>query len=79
MQDETYEPVDPVTARNQYAALYRHAVGELDPEVIEFAQRKVATARIDHAIRKAFRDYPVDLHPAQIAYLTGVLQTGGAQ
>ncbi len=77
MNDETYEPVDPTTARNQYGALFRKT-GANDADK-QAARRKLVTARIDKAIRLAFLDYPVSLHPAQVEYLVGLLNSGGAE
>ncbi|MCW2738876.1 hypothetical protein [Nocardioides sp.] len=78
MSDSTFEPVDPITARNQYAALYRGSTPP-EPQVEQAARRKMVTARIDKAIRDAFDAYPVPLHPAQVEYLTGLIANGGRQ
>jgi hypothetical protein len=76
MHEDPFEPVDPITARNQYAALYRGSTPP-DPEVELAARRKMVTARIDKAIREAFAAYPVPLHHAQVEYLVGLIEQAG--
>ncbi|WP_205474461.1 hypothetical protein [Nocardioides sp. SYSU D00038] len=76
MSDSQFEPVDPITARNQYAALYRGSTPP-EPEAEQAARRKMVTARIDKAIRQAFDAYPVPLHPAQVEYLVGLIKRAG--
>jgi hypothetical protein len=73
---DSYEPIDPITARNQYAGLRRRSEG-FSPEDEQAALAKLATANIDKAIRDAFRAYPVPLHPAQVEYLVGLIQQAG--
>lgn len=73
-----FDPVDPVTARNQLAGL--HSRGAIpDPEVDAAARTKLATAKIDKAIRLAMDECPGPLHPAQVEYLIGRVQQTGAQ
>jgi hypothetical protein len=75
---DSYEPIDPITARNQYAGLRRRSEG-FSPEDEQAALTKLATANIDKAIRDTFRAYPVDLHPAQVEYLVRLITNGGAK
>lgn len=75
--DNTYVPVEPNLARNQYAALFRKTgATEADKQA---ALAKLTTAKIDKAIRDTLRAYPVPLHPAQIEYLTGLIASAGAK
>lgn len=76
MHDETYKPVDPITARNQYAGLRRRSAG-FSPDDERAALAKLATANIDKAIRDTVRTCPVPLHPAQVAYLVGLIEQAG--
>lgn len=76
MQDEIYEPVEPNLARNQYAALFRKTgATECDKQA---ALATLATAKIDKAIRDTFHAYPVQLDPAQVGYLVGLLLMKGS-
>jgi len=74
-----FDPIDPVTARNQLAALHRKPGSHPDPEVDAAARAKLATSKIDKAIRLAMDDCPGPLHPAQVEYLIGRVQQAGAQ
>jgi len=68
--------VDPITARNQLAALHRGPAAP-DPAVDAAARAKLATSKIDKAIRDATAACPVPLHPAQVEYLVGLIQDAG--
>lgn len=76
MSDPSYEPVDPIMARNQHAALYRGSTPP-DPEVEAASRAKLATAKIDKAIREAMDACPGPLHPAQVEYLVGRIHAAG--
>ena len=71
MHDETYEPVDPGHARNQYGALFRKT-GATDADK-QAALATLVTANIDKKIRDTFHENRVPLDPAQVGYLVGLL------
>lgn len=76
MHDETYEPVEPNLARNQYAALFRKT-GATDADK-QAALAKLATAKIDKAIREAVATLDgARLHHAQVEYLTSLIANRG--
>lgn len=77
MHDPIVGPLDPITARNQVSGLYSR--GNPDPEVEAAARAKLATAKIDKAIREAMSVCPGPLHPAQVEYLVGLIQSAGEE
>lgn len=72
------DPLNPVVARNQLAALHRGSTPP-DPRADAAARAKLATAKIDKAIREAMDACTVPLHPAQVEYLVGRIQRAGVK
>ncbi|KQQ43086.1 hypothetical protein [Nocardioides sp. Leaf307] len=73
-----YEPTDPTSARNELGALYSRTERP-DAAADALARTKLATAKIDKAIRDAVAACPAPLHPAQVEYLVGrITSAGGA-
>lgn len=78
MHDPIVGPLDPVNPRNELAGLHsRGAVPE--PEIEAYVRTKLATAKIDKAIREAMAVCPAPLHPAQVEYLSGLIRQAGEQ
>ncbi|GAB3875393.1 hypothetical protein [Terrabacter terrigena] len=66
-----YDRIDPITARNQLAALHSRGATP-DPEAKAAAQRTLATAKIDKAIREALAVAP-GLDDAHVGHLVGLI------
>ncbi len=77
MQNPDPIAVDPRVARNQLAALFRPGGAAPDRRVEDAARAKLATSKIDKAIRDAVAACPAPLHPAQVEYLVGLIQDAG--
>jgi hypothetical protein len=76
MHDPNVGPLNTIAARNALSGLY--AKGSTpDPDVLAAARTKLATAKIDKAIREAMDACSAPLHPAQVAYLVGLIQSAG--
>ncbi len=74
--DKITGPLNPVAARNDVARLHANGANP-DAEVEAAARAKLATAKIDKAIREATAACPVPLHPAQVEYLVGLIENAG--
>jgi hypothetical protein len=78
MHEPIVGPLDPVNPRNELAGLHsRGAVPK--PDVENAVRAKLATAKIDKAIRQAMEVCPVPLHRAQVEYLCGLIESGGEE
>lgn len=69
-------PLNTIAARNQVSGLFAKGAAP-DPEIEAAARAKLATAKIDKAIREAMAVCPGPLHPAQVAHLTGLIEDAG--
>lgn len=78
MNDPNVGPLNTISARNQLSGLFAKGAHP-DPKVEAAARSKLATAKIDKAIREALEACPGPLHPAQVEYLTSLLQKAGEQ
>jgi hypothetical protein len=71
------EPVPPYIARNQLGRTTQ--LKDADPRVVAALRTKLATAKIDKAIREALGACDVPLFPAQVEYLCGLIQNAGRE
>jgi myo-inositol catabolism protein IolC len=69
-------PLDTVAARNVVSRLYSTGIAP-DPAVVRAARAKLATAKIDKAIRESMAACPGPLHPAQVEYLISQILAAG--
>jgi len=71
----SYDAQEVRRAAMQVAQLYANG-NTPEPEVEHAARQKLATARIEKCIRETMAISPT-LHPAQVEYLAGLLDTPG--
>jgi hypothetical protein len=75
MHDRIDGPLNPVSVRNELAGM--RSRGTSTPEGEVAVRTKLATAKIDKAIREAMAVCPAALHPAQVEYLCGLIVAAG--
>lgn len=78
MHDPNVGPLNTIAARNALSGLFAKGANP-DPDVEASARTKLATAKIDKAIREAMDACPHPLHPAQVEYLIGLVRDAGAK
>lgn len=75
MHEKIEGPLNPIKVRNELAGM--RSRGNADPEAEKAVRAKLATAKIDKAIREAMAACPVPLHRAQVQYLVGRIEQAG--
>jgi hypothetical protein len=75
VNDRIDGPLNPVSVRNELAGM--RSRGTSSPEAEVAVRTKLATAKIDKAIRESMAACPAPLHAAQVEYLCGLITTAG--